>query len=578
MNTAYNKLKYIFAIIHFAAAMFADVSAQSYQIIGTKVYSLKEGDSVKIVIKNLQNKYQNVSLKIVNPDPNHLHFTPKDTNFSSLNLYPVGMADSAVINVTYYPKALHPITAQIYLSDFQNIQFDTITIFSKDTSDGHPDPLRTKEYLSHYSSDTLTLYTSKRNVYLNHINLQFRSKTSDTIKGYIMTQSKSGNIKTDPDLFFDKFSLGPFSFTVYYSDAAGYGNHDTATVILYPIIPRDAKPDTVVIYELDNEMYLSTIQPDFNDVPKGVKTCRLLKIINNNDSVASITSITVSGDVANFSVGPGVIFPFRIRAHSDTSIFICYSAPDSDRASSEAEFAFLAKTFDDHIISTGLSFVTGSTDFGCFSVSKDTLSFRNIFSGNSIEDSVMITNRLTDSVEFLNGIWTYLNPPDSNLFSIVNKTFPLLLAPGESKYIHFTFKTKQNQTGKFYGLVELEVNRDWLYRKGSDTLCGNRSVEVIANSLNSFSVGDILGQIPNITIIPNPAHEQVMIRALGIRPAFFEIYNVLGERIAEKNKVTEWLWNSGNEGVADGIYFVRVSGESDDGRSFVTTKKIILKN
>ncbi len=41
---------------------------------------------------------------------------------------------------------------------------------------------------------------------------------------------------------------------------------------------------------------------------------------------------------------------------------------------------------------------------------------------------------------------------------------------------------------------------------------------------------------------------------------------------------TDRLCVPAQERVADGIYFLRVSEESDDGRSFVITKRIIIEN
>jgi hypothetical protein len=577
MKTFYS-WKSLFIAVVLVCSIFigGDAFAQSYQIVGPKTFNLKEGDSVKIEIKNLQKSLQYVLVAIVNPDPDHLHIPADGSKLTSLALPMSTYGDSAIFYCSYFPRALHPVTAYIYISDSKHLQNDTITLISTDTSDGKSDPLRIKQYLRFSSPDTVRFLTTKNSSSGNGAKVEFSNINFATVLGYAMLRNTSGNFTiSNHQYYLDLYNVNSTGIPLDYKDNIGYGNRDTAMLILYSFLPKNAKPDTIMFYESDDELVLTVGSPDFTDVPKGSTTCRPLKIINQNDSAAMITSIPFSGDAARFAIDPLVVFPLMIPAHSEKSIMVCYSAPDTNKAISGVGFVLLLKAFDGRTTSTGNGSIAGSTDFGCYSVSKDTLMFTNVIAGNSIEDSIAITNNLNSSVVFYTGEWTYLEP-NSNLFSVVKNTFPLQLAPGEKKYIHFTFNPNQKQTGKYYGLFELDIKR-YPDLKGADTLCQNLPVQLIASADAPSSVKSNSEKSPDITIIPNPAREQVMIRSNGIHPALFEIYNALGERIAEKNQVTEWLWNPAHERVSDGIYFVRISGLSEDGSPFVTTKRIVVE-
>ena len=303
--------------------------SQSFQIIGPKNYLLKEGDSIKVAVKNLLKSDQTVSVKILNPDANHLHFFTNASDLDYLNLPYNGVGDSTVFDCLYYPKSLHPFRAQIIINNHKNIQHDTATISTVDTSDGTPDPLRTKEYLNLLTEDTISFYTHRAPFYFRHATIKARSKTNELSQGYVMVESGSGNFRTAAVKYIMKFTSGPFEIGLDYMDTFAYGHRDTARVILYPLIPRDARPDTVMVFAANDDITLNFDSPDFYNVARGVKICRPGRIINNNDSSVLITSVNLTDPY--FSIEPPLGLPLLLSAHKDLSFTICFSAPDSEK-------------------------------------------------------------------------------------------------------------------------------------------------------------------------------------------------------------------------------------------------------
>src|SRR5438105_3351355 len=121
-----------------AFLLFHNAAAQNFQILGPKLYSLKEGDSISIHLINLQTQpAPGVLIKIINPDPNFLHVPASGEVLRSLNILP---HDTGSISCVYFPKAPHPDTALIIISE--GVQQDSVLIFSSDTSNGIPDLMR----------------------------------------------------------------------------------------------------------------------------------------------------------------------------------------------------------------------------------------------------------------------------------------------------------------------------------------------------------------------------------------------------------------------------------------------------
>ncbi len=77
----------------------------------------------------------------------------------------------------------------------------------------------------------------------------------------------------------------------------------------------------------------------------------------------------------------------------------------------------------------------------------------------------------------------------------------------------------------------------------------------------------------SFTVTPNPARDNVNILTSGVRTAEIGIYDLLGKEIASR-KTTNWKWNATS--IVPGSYIVRITGESNTGEAFLTSKRIII--
>lgn len=81
-----------------------------------------------------------------------------------------------------------------------------------------------------------------------------------------------------------------------------------------------------------------------------------------------------------------------------------------------------------------------------------------------------------------------------------------------------------------------------------------------------------------VTLAPNPAREQVRIETQNAASASIEICDILGSVVAKQHG-TSWTWQAADQSgqhVADGVYFVRVTGVTTEGEPFVSTTQVVV--
>ncbi len=84
----------------------------------------------------------------------------------------------------------------------------------------------------------------------------------------------------------------------------------------------------------------------------------------------------------------------------------------------------------------------------------------------------------------------------------------------------------------------------------------------------------------NVDLLPNPARDNVTILAKGLRIASVEIFDILGRSVARVSMNGSWKWNArtaSGEKASAGVYIVRVSGRDENGRSVITSKRLVIE-
>ena len=98
----------------------------------------------------------------------------------------------------------------------------------------------------------------------------------------------------------------------------------------------------------------------------------------------------------------------------------------------------------------------------------------------------------------------------------------------------------------------------------------------LGGSIHKF-VGTVLGTeefgVTNISLIPNPAYEQVSISIENDRVASVQLINVLGEVILDNNDRPSSHRTIELSGISGGLYLVQI--QTENGETIV--KKIVIK-
>jgi hypothetical protein len=84
---------------------------------------------------------------------------------------------------------------------------------------------------------------------------------------------------------------------------------------------------------------------------------------------------------------------------------------------------------------------------------------------------------------------------------------------------------------------------------------------------------------PFLTIAPNPATNSVVTCTASTGTKKITIFDALGNLVAQKEQSPEWIWttvNTTGTPVPSGVYFIRAEGETDNGKPFVVSKKLII--
>jgi hypothetical protein len=160
----------------------------------------------------------------------------------------------------------------------------------------------------------------------------------------------------------------------------------------------------------------------------------------------------------------------------------------------------------------------------------------------------------------------YLAHNDAH-FSITGMTpnsTPVTLTTGQTMGVEITFTS---DTNGFYHDSLVVITEDGAKATYFD-------LEAVRTNGAAAAVGPQvkLGESASLSLSPNPMSNMVDIHVDGVQQQRVEIYDMLGNRIAEVKGTT---WSSA--GLANGSYIVRASGIDGTGKSFVISKRLVVQ-
>ena len=139
---------------------------------------------------------------------------------------------------------------------------------------------------------------------------------------------------------------------------------------------------------------------------------------------------------------------------------------------------------------------------------------------------------------------------------------PVTLKAGQKISIKVSFTSTDNAVHT----DQLQIQSNSAQAQSVITLTG---IQTAASVSTTLPVG------VSITMGPNPMTSRLVVDLTGVRDATIGIFDLTGKQVASANAVMRWVWNAQS---SDGTYFVRISGTSDDGTSFATSRKVIIQH
>jgi hypothetical protein len=186
-----------------------------------------------------------------------------------------------------------------------------------------------------------------------------------------------------------------------------------------------------------------------------------------------------------------------------------------------------------------------------------TVTSHTFYFRNPLLTTIYVSNvGLTDGSHFsITGVSPHSTPPDDTL------------AGGALLGITVQFN---GDTSGFYHDSLIVTTRD-----GARSWVFNLEALASIKPQGQQSVAPTEKTVAQLTLSPNPANVAVMIGVENAQRATVEIFDMLGNRVANLSNATSYQWAA--EDLSSGIYIVRATGLDANGVSFTASKRLILE-
>ncbi len=311
---------------------------------------------------------------------------------------------------------------------------------------------------------------------------------------------------------------------------------------------------------------------------------RILILANKTQSVVAVTGINITGEDAKAFILGNITLPASIPVGGSIEIPYTFKPYAVNGVAKEKYYAGITFTLDG---SNG-----GAT---CGSYSSNLLGYSlkehkddaKDSSGHSVAIPISTTEKQTIGLSnrgieesytllFVNNLNVdvtvqSLSMKEGTYYTITAtnpSTTPFIIKPNETFTVTISFKASD-------GLV----HKDALVIVADHNITSTEiGIEGINYSLASVK-GAVLPEGVSVSVNPVPAKSDLTVTIAGIRSANIEVIDILGNTIATATTTGEWKWNgqtSVGSAASNGAYIVRIAGMSNDGSSFVTSKRVII--
>jgi len=186
-----------------------------------------------------------------------------------------------------------------------------------------------------------------------------------------------------------------------------------------------------------------------------------------------------------------------------------------------------------------------------------TVTSHTFYFRNPLLTTIYVSNvGLTDGSHFsITGVSPHSTPPDDTLAS--------------GALLGVTIQFNGDTSGFYHDSLIITTRdgaRSWVF-----------NLEALANIKpeQQQSVAPTEKTVAYLTLSPNPANVAVTIGIENAARATVEIFDMLGNRVANLSNATSYQWAA--EDLSSGIYIVRASGLDANGVSFTASKRLILE-